>query len=1538
MKPSQVRYNLLFTAVIVMMLIVTSSVHAQKYDWSKLDGKGAHGWNITSWGSGAQDMVCDEYGNIYSIGSILGPQYAQSTGTLDFGDSVFATSPTAQYVTPYIVKYDRRGKALWANSINSSGYLYTTAVAIDTAGNSYIIGSTWNASVTDIAGFSVNAYGQGDIWLVKVKPDGTIDWAMTVGGNLQDYPTGITCNANGDVYITGLFQGYFQFGNTGISGSANGWSVFLLKLQTDGTPYYCRRIATTSGTDAWQSAGGDVETDRFGNVYVSGSFTGTLQSGSGTMSAGSSTADQNGFVMKVLPSNGTPLWAKQMGSTASALSVDENGYLYVGGKMQAGADSFGTSYRLTTTGGLGFDDLYVARLSNTGSISWVKRFGDNSTTNTNPGWWWANQRINIASMDVDFAGKLFVSGTIDRTTDTSSICQFYVPPFTNTTWSGVYSTDAFLLKIDNSGTTDWSARSGIRKKAAVVTWYEEKSNGGGVSTDNAGATYWKSSRTWAWNTTGDTAKLFFNNDTNMVAEQTDLSYYTPVLWAIREQWIEIDSFTPEFVCPGDTIKVWYTKHDPFFSGNEFSIKLSNRGGNFFDAIELGKISDTGSGMITGIVPLTTPVGNGYRLRVDATAPAIRGYPFEKSLKVRGVPPTNAGKDDSLCYGSSITLTAKGGIRFAWFNDPFLNDTSLVSPSAFPDSTHKFILRSEDSLTKCYFLDTVQIRVISHPSLIQRADTTICQGESVWLFARGTGGKNQKYHFTWIDSITGNVLGNDDSLFVSPRVTTPYKIVLYDSCSIVRDTATVTVNLRGHVQAKPRQDTVICIGEAVNVYATPQGGLASQYGYKWYLDTNLISTDSAFIFPSQDTTVIFKLVVDDGGCSDETDSAYFSAIRRDSIKIFTRSDTTICNGQGILLSAFGTGGYAGGYTFTWDSGLPSNDSVFVIPTQVSTNYKVSLTDGCTNFIDTTSVTISLRFPLTVKVQPDTLICRGESLLLYVDGTGGDSLHYTFDWDYLGLGNNIKVTPTVSTTYFVTLTDNCTLLSTEDSVRVNLRAPLTISTSPDTTICVANTAMLRAYGTGGNIPTYEFVWFDGSTETTLPAGVPYAASPTATQTYSVRLQDNCTVKEDSSIIRVTLREPLSVNTIPTDTVICHGALATLTAQGTGGLTGNYTYTWENIGAGAVKQVQPLVDSSFRVIMSDGCSPWDTAYVQVNIATPLQVKGFGDTLVCPEKIIPLRAQGSGGIQSAYTYTWSHALGAGTSKFVAPGTDEAYVITLADNCSFAAYDTVFVTMADLPSTLLTADVDSACQPALVNFTSGHNDVGGFSNWRWYFEGRTIVNTAVNQATYLYTSPGNYSVKAIVTTSYGCVDSTNYVDLVIHPKPVAIFKFTPESSTIVEPTVQMVNTSTQSIKYLWDFGDGNSSILPSPGHTYKDTGHYPVVLYVESNFGCKDTLMAVHHVREIYSCFVPSAFTPNGDKVNDEFFVVGTGMKKLKIEIWDRWGALIYESDDPHFHWNGTTQVGGMDLPTGAYVYRIKVDMENGGREIINGTISLVR
>ena len=236
----------------------------------------------------------------------------------------------------------------------------------------------------------------------------------------------------------------------------------------------------------------------------------------------------------------------------------------------------------------------------------------------------------------------------------------------------------------------------------------------------------------------------------------------------------------------------------------------------------------------------------------------------------------------------------------------------------------------------------------------------------------------------------------------------------------------------------------------------------------------------------------------------------------------------------------------------------------------------------------------------------------------------------------------------------------------------------------------------------------------------------------------------------------------------------------------MVGNYSYFWENIGNGATQQVQPLKDSIFRVILSDGCSPWDTAQVVVTIAEPLSVIATGDTLICPDRTIAMKAYGKGGVASTYQYTWSHGLGQGTAKQIVAYTEEDYIVTLTDNCSFAAYDTVTVRHAALPDVNFTVDNDTGCQPLVVNFTSNHNDAGGFSNWQWLYESRAIANTAVNQSTHTFEKPGLFPTQLIVTSSYGCVDTSATVDVLVHPKPAAIFEFSPEVTTIVEPTVTM--------------------------------------------------------------------------------------------------------------------------------------------------------
>ncbi len=1529
--------------VLLGCLLVQSVFAQKKLAWSLVDGKGVHSYDWSSWSGGNQDMVADEYGNLYSIGAISGPSWGGGNSQLLFGDSI-TVNGTSSFSTPYISKYDRRGKLLWAKAIEvpSSGWLFVTSLAVDTAGSVYIVGNTYSTGVSSVAGFSTATYGSGDIWMVKFSKDGVAQWAQTFGGGGQDYPTGITCSPQGDVYITGLFETYFQFGNTGISGSPNGWSVFVLKLNASGAVQYGRRIASTSGAQAWQSSGGDIAVDRYNNLYISGAFTGNLVVGGRTLTAGGSISTQNGFIMKLLPGNGVPIWARQVGYTASAIATDEQGKIYVAGKTMFGADSFDTQKLQGSIQGFGDDDLYVARFSGNGSLDWVDRMGDRKMSFswcTNNAWYCS--RINISSMDVDFEGKILISGRIDRSTDSSSMAPIKVPKFSSTNWGwwNNFSTDAFMLKIDPNGDYIWHLRSGVRKTSGTVNYWDEQSLGGGVCTDNAGAIFWKSKRAWSWQISSDTVRLFFDNDSIVDQGRHVIDKGSvPALWAIRENMIEVDSFSPRYACPGDSITVWYTKYDPFTVGNKFTARISNSTGNFFDALEIGTVTDTGSGFIKGIIPLQLDKGKGFRIRVDATAPGVRGYPSNEKLELKGKPATNAGPDFDICYGDTLSLNpGGGGYKFAWFSDPTLNDTALYRPLVYPLDSHYYVLRSEDSVTNCYNLDTVKALLVPNPRVLPRTDSTICQGESIWLYARGQRGRSAQYTFQWLAAADKSVLADDDSLLVSPRVTTDYLVVLYDSCSIIRDTATVRITVREHLQANPRSDTLLCNGEPLRVYAKTSGGWPAGYQYAWYIqDTILLSTDSAWTWLNVDSTAQLKLVVQDG-CSDEGDSANFKAFRRGHLRVVPRQDTTICIGETIALRATSIGGNKNTHTFTWNQGAGVGDSILVAPV-LTTTYRVILTDNCSNIPDTGFLTITVRQPISVVVRSDSTICQGEEIRLFVDGTGGDSLHYSFLWDGIGYGNNIKVKPTTTTNYKVTLTDNCTNQISQDDVTVTVRAPLSLSHTPDTLLCREAGANLYGWGSGGNQASYQFTWSAiGLADQVSGPGAPFFINPKVTTNVKVKLSDNCTAGSDSALIRVSLRAPLSTKVNVLDTLICHGAELNLVASANGGLPSAYAFEWVGKGNGQTIKLNPKIDEQLLLIARDGCSPDDSSFVTIRVRPALQVQATQDTLICPEVPTLLSASASGGTGKNYRFTWLPNNTTGNTLLVKPAGPMNYSVKLEDLCSEPVYDTVKVSTAPMPTTSFTSSKLEGCQPLEVDFNALYTATGG--NWFWRFgDGKTASASQPNY-TYTYRDHGTHSAKLFVTSDYGCLDSSYEVDIVVNPKPIAEFITNPVKADITNPEVSFQNQSLFAVSYAWDFGDGiGTSNQLSPSYVYGDTGLYRISLTATSDKNCSDVLVKKYRIHDIYSCYIPNSFTPNGDNRNDVFTINGTGIEELHIAIYDRWGSLVYESDQLDAAWNGRMNNTGEILPTGVYAYKVRLLLVEGGRRNVDGTVLLFR
>jgi gliding motility-associated-like protein len=110
---------------------------------------------------------------------------------------------------------------------------------------------------------------------------------------------------------------------------------------------------------------------------------------------------------------------------------------------------------------------------------------------------------------------------------------------------------------------------------------------------------------------------------------------------------------------------------------------------------------------------------------------------------------------------------------------------------------------------------------------------------------------------------------------------------------------------------------------------------------------------------------------------------------------------------------------------------------------------------------------------------------------------------------------------------------------------------------------------------------------------------------------------------------------------------------------------------------------------------------------------------------------------------------------------------------------------------------------------------------------------------------------------------------------------------------------------WAWDFGDGGTSTQQNPTHSFPTSGTYTVVVTVTNANGCTDTDTLIVIVNEDF--LLPNVFTPNGDGINDEFFITTSGLSEYKLEIYDRWGVKLFESAEPNVHWDGHTTSGAM-------------------------------
>ena len=180
----------------------------------------------------------------------------------------------------------------------------------------------------------------------------------------------------------------------------------------------------------------------------------------------------------------------------------------------------------------------------------------------------------------------------------------------------------------------------------------------------------------------------------------------------------------------------------------------------------------------------------------------------------------------------------------------------------------------------------------------------------------------------------------------------------------------------------------------------------------------------------------------------------------------------------------------------------------------------------------------------------------------------------------------------------------------------------------------------------------------------------------------------------------------------------------------------------------------------------------------------------------------------------------------------------------------------------------------------------------------------------HLYNTPGSYSVSLTITSPEGCVNDTTMVDVVeVYDYPTAQFDASPNPADILNPEVDFQDLSSLDVVgFDWSFMDGNSllgtSSQQNPTYVFPDNapGVYEVELIVVNADGCEDEISLQVVVNGVFTCYVPTAFTPDGDGLNDLFYVEGESIDvtNFTFRVFNRWGEKVFETDDINSSWDG--------------------------------------
>ncbi|MBW6483130.1 MAG: PKD domain-containing protein [Vicingaceae bacterium] len=843
-----------------------------------------------------------------------------------------------------------------------------------------------------------------------------------------------------------------------------------------------------------------------------------------------------------------------------------------------------------------------------------------------------------------------------------------------------------------------------------------------------------------------------------------------------------------------------------------------------------------------------------------------------------------------------------------------------------------------------------------PLEIIESDTVICNGQAVTLTAPAgatsylwsPGGQTTQ-------SITTATPGNY-SVEITP--------VSGSACSVTL-TTTIYGSTDYPVANFTATPTTMCVGESVTVndlsYVV---GTSSITGWAWDFDGDGLTDDTtqtptAYTYTTSGTYNL-QLVVWNNGCTD----TLVVPITVNDMPTAGFSFNNVCYGS--LMNFTDTSNANGGVISNWNWDFTNNGTVdnmnqnpaYGYPTAGSYDVEllVETSAGCKDSVLQTVIVNPL--PVANFSAPNeclNTITQFTDLSTVTTGSITD-----WAWDF-GDGDTSSLQQpthlyTTANTFNVSLT-----VTTDSGCTHNVVIPVTVYAKPTAAFTTADVCQNLAAqfnsststGNGGTINQwdwdFDFITPTHTTDaTTQNPSNNYASAGTYTVDLIVTTSNGCSD---------TVSNPITIFPMPTAaytfTNECFGTAIPFTdnsSVSTGTIT-NWSWVFGNTNTSTTQNPSELYvnDGQYNVTLTvttdNGCQDDVTQTVTVY---PLPVVDFTPTDVCLLETTQFTDLSTVTTGTNVGWAWNFDDNT-TSNIQHPthtyGTEGVYQVKLIVTTNNGCKDSITkpVTVHPLPQVSFIPSVLDSCSPVIVDFTdqSTINLPGTNVTWNWDFgDAGTSTQQHPNAISFVNTSNSSvaiFDVSLTVTSDKGCSVTQTINNMIkSYPIPLASFTYNPTDANIYNSEISFTDNSIIASWWLWDLGDGASSTVRNPVHLYADSGIYTVILYMENEYGCEDTTEKIVKINPVFVIFIPNAFTPDEDGINDYFFATGYGITQLETLIFDRWGELIYEGHELESKWDGKYK--GTLAKTEVYSYKIKArDVFGQWHEYI-GKVSLIK